>query len=230
MLEKIINFIDIFFHIKRIANFLNDKKIDVIFDIGSHKGEFLKAILKLKSIRKIYCFEPQIRIFKILKYNFSNIKSTRIIFTNCAIGRHNKNQKIFINKLSSTSSLKKINNSSIFYAIKKFLLGGKSIIKDSYSVKVIKLDDFLKNISLSKLTTLIKIDTEGAELDVLNGVKKNIKKIKYILIEKQFFNQYKNVNFNKSHAFLSKNNFKLKKKFIFPLLNFEDRLYTNLNL
>jgi FkbM family methyltransferase len=230
MFEKIINFIDIFFHMKRIANFLNDKKIDVIFDIGSHKGEFLKTILKLKSIRKIYCFEPQIRIFKTLKYNFSNIKGTRIIFTNCAIGRHSKNQKIFINKLSSTSSLKIINKSSIFYAIKKILLGGKSILKDSYSVKVIKLDDFLKNISLSKHTTLIKIDTEGAELDVLNGVKKNIKKIKYILIEKQFFNQYKNVNFNNSHAFLSKNNFKLKKKFIFPLLNFEDRLYTNLNL
>ena len=230
MFEKIINFIDIFFHMKRIVNFLNQKKIDVVFDIGSHKGEFLKTILKFKSIRKIFCFEPQIKIFKILKYNFSNMKNPKIIFTNCAIGRYNGEQKIFINKLSSTTSLKKINNSSLSYKIKKFLLGEKSLIKDSYPVKVRKLDNFLKNISLSKHTTLVKIDTEGAELDVLNGMKKNIRRVQYILIEKQFFNQYENVDFNKAHAFLTKNNFELEKIFIFPLLNFEDRLYTNLNL
>jgi len=230
MFEKIINFIDIFFHMKRIVNFLNQKKIDVVFDIGSHKGEFLKKILKLKSIRKIFCFEPQIKIFKILKYNFSNMKNSKIIFTNCAIGRYNGKKKIFINKLSSTSSLKKINNSSIYNKIRKFLLGGKSLIKDSYPVKVRKLDNFLKNISFSKHITLVKIDTEGAELDVLNGMKKNITRVQYILIEKQFFNQYKNVDFNKAHSFLTKNNFELEKIFIFPLLNFEDRLYTNLNL
>jgi predicted RNase H-related nuclease YkuK (DUF458 family) len=38
---------------KKIANFLNDKKIDVIFDIGSHKGEFLKAILKKINIMQL---------------------------------------------------------------------------------------------------------------------------------------------------------------------------------
>jgi len=230
MFEKIINFIDTFFHMKRIFIFLNHKKIDIIFDIGSHKGEFLESFLKLKSITKIFCFEPQIKIFKILINNFSNVKNPKIIFTNCAIGQQNINRKIYTNILSSTSSLKKINNSSIFYKIKKILLCQKSIIKDSYPTKIRKLDRFLKNIPLSKHTILVKIDTEGSEFEVLIGMKKNINKIKYILIEKQFFSQYKNVDFNKSHAFLIKNNFKLKKKFIFPLLNFEDRLYSNLSL
>ena len=64
----------------------------------------------------------------------------------------------------------------------------------------------------------------------VSGMKKNIRRVQYILIEKQFFNQYENVDFNKAHAFLTKNNFELEKIFIFPLLNFEDRLYTNLNL
>ena len=54
-------------------------------------------------------------------------------------------------------------------------------------------------------------------------------KIKYILIEKQFFNLHQGYNFNMSHKFMLKNNFILVKKFIFPLMNFEDRLYINGN-
>jgi len=51
------------------------------------------------------------------------------------------------------------------------------------------------------------------------------KKVKFILIEKQFFQMYKNLSYNKITKFLKKNNFKLIKKFNYPLLNFQDNLY-----
>jgi hypothetical protein len=73
--------------------------------------------------------------------------------------------------------------------------------------------------------TLLKIDVEGYELNVLKGSQHILKKINYVIIENQFFTMYLNSKFKKCDTLLLKNNFKLLKRFIFPLLNFEDRLY-----
>ena len=71
-MEKIItfliNFIDRYYHQKRIYNFLKNFKIKIIFDVGAHKGEFLKLIKKINNFEKIYSFEPQKKIIKALIY------------------------------------------------------------------------------------------------------------------------------------------------------------------
>ena len=54
---------------------------------------------------------------------------------------------------------------------------------------------------------LLKIDVEGYELNVLKGSKNTIKKIKFVLIENQFFNIYKNNNEKDWHDYLIKNQF-----------------------
>jgi len=45
--------------------FLN--KINIIIDVGSHKGEYIFNIIKNFHYNKIYCFEPNPKIFNILK-------------------------------------------------------------------------------------------------------------------------------------------------------------------
>ena len=45
--------------------FLN--KINIIIDVGSHKGEYILNIIKNFHYNKIYCFEPNPKIFNILK-------------------------------------------------------------------------------------------------------------------------------------------------------------------
>ena len=77
---------------------------------------------------------------------------------------------------------------------------------------------YLKKINIKK--SFLKIDVEGYELNVLKGSKKKIKEVKYILIEDQYFNQYKN-DFNKVKKFLKKNNFEILKILIFPLFIIE---------
>ena len=44
--EKLINFIDKNYHHKRVIKFLSNYKIDLIIDVGSHKGEFLKISIR----------------------------------------------------------------------------------------------------------------------------------------------------------------------------------------
>ena len=70
--------------------------------------------------------------------------------------------------------------------------------KKSLKCKISSLDNFLiknKKLSIKKID-LIKIDTEGYELEVLIGAKKTIEKFKpkYIQIEYNWHHLFKNVN------------------------------------
>ena len=221
--EKIVNFIDSKYHHKRIIKFIKNYKISKLIDVGSHKGEFLENFLKFKKVKTIYAFEPQIDVYNALNKKFKKYKNIKKI--NIALDSKVGKKKLYINKLSLTSTLSITNNKSFFLKIKKLLLqNDKSFIK-SYFVKTSTIDVFFKNINLKD--SLLKIDVEGFEYNVLLGSKKSLQKIRYVIIEKQFSNLYKGYNFNSSHNFLLKNKFKLIKKFKFPLMNFEDRLYLN---
>ena len=222
--EKIINFLDDNYHHKRIIKFLDKYKISTLIDVGAHKGEFITNFSKGENkFQKIYAFEPQKNIYKILGLKFKNNKKIKK-FQNALDVRTSK-KKLYINKLSSTSTLSIINEKSFFLKFKNILTNSKNNFIDNYKVKTISLDNFLKTKSLKNV--LLKIDVEGNEYNVLKGGSTQIKNIDMVLIEKQFFSLHKNYDFALSHNFLLKKKFKLVKKFKFPLLNFEDRLYIN---
>ena len=72
----------------------------------------------------------------------------------------------------------------------------------------------------------LKVDVEGFELNVLKGAKKLISsKVKYILIERQFYQLYEDYSPDQVELFLKENDFRLLKKFTYPLLHFQDNLY-----
>ena len=123
-----------------------------------------------------------------------------------------------------TSTLSDLNDSSFYFKFKSILLNQKNSIINEYKIKTKTLDQFFKNIKLTK-DILLKIDTEGYEFNVLKGSLKNIKNFKYILIENQFSNMYKNSKFSNCEKILKRYGFKLIKKFIFPTFHFEDRFY-----
>ncbi len=218
--EKFINFIDKNYHHKRLIKFLKNYKIDLIIDIGSHKGEFIKNIIKYINFQKAYTFEPQKEVFDILKKNLIN--DNRILHNNLGISDKVGKKKIIINKLTSTSTMSKLDESSYFLKLKNFLIKQKKI-KEIYDVETTTVDDYFKGLNLQN--TLLKIDVEGHELNVLEGSKNTIKKIDFVLIENQYFDIYKDNNINECHSFLKNNQFDLIKKFRFPTLHFEDRLY-----
>ena len=98
------------------------------------------------------------------------------------------------------------------------------MIQTKVKINVKKLNNLIEKLKTKKLD-LIKIDTEGHELEVLKGGKKFIKKFKIILIEFRNDDVFKNYNANKIHKFILNNNFLLKKKFKFPFTTWEDRIY-----
>ena len=225
IIEKILAFFERNIHQKRISNFLQDKSIKTIIDIGAHKGEFAQNALQIKSVNKIIAFEPQKKIFNLLKEKFIN--NNKIILNNFALSEKVERRIMKINKMTATSTLNhEVNDKSLYFKFKSFLLYQKNSIISEEEVNTTTFDVFFNGKTFDE-NTLLKIDTEGYELHVLKGSEKKIKEVKYILIENQFSKMYKNVDFKECHDFLREKKFKLLKRFIFPTLHYEDRLYIN---
>ena len=221
----LIDFVDTYYHQRKIINFLKNFEIRSVFDVGAHQGEFLKTVKKLKNIEKIYSFEPQKKKYQ--KLNIFSIEN-KIYCFNFALGNNNEIKNLKINKKTSTSTFSDINNLSLWYKIKSFILRGttKSSFIGEEKVNVMRLDDFCADYKISNID-LLKIDTEGYEKHVLEGALNLFKekKIKYILLEFQLSNMYNNYSTNDLENFLDNCNFKLLKKYKFPFIPIEDRIY-----
>ena len=213
--------VDNLIHQERIVKFIDSKDVKIVVDIGAHKGEFLKHIKKIKSIRKVYSLEPQKKVYGDL---LKEIDNKKFFAYNIAISNRNGKQKMQINDFSMTSTLSKVNENSIYYKIKNLIIGNKK--KKFENIKTEKLDLFTKKRKLNKID-LFKVDTEGHELNVVKSGLKTLKKTRFLLVEFRQNDLYLNYSSQALHKIVIKNNFKLVKKFKFPMFSMEDRLYKN---
>ena len=229
LIENLINTIDRIYHQKKIFNHLKRLHISTAIDVGAHKGEFLNYLSNIKDIQEIHAFEPQKEIFDVLNLNFG--KNKKIFLNNEGVSDINSTREMNLNSLTSTSTFSTINKSSPWFKLKNLVLNKKDSFQKKIKIKTIRLDEYFKVKDINKID-LLKIDTEGHELKVLNGAKKIFEnnKIKYLLIEIHSSNMYKDYRASDIYSFLKEKNFKLVKRFKFPFLKFEDQLYENLNI
>ena len=234
LIEQIIDFIDIF-HQSRISRFFSKKNLDILIDIGAHKGEFTLHMLKNNNLKKIYLFEAQSSVFKKLKENLKPYQKNLSAY-NIALNSYDGVATFYENILSSTSSFKQTSNSS-WVTFKKTVLGSKDIIKSQVDIETYKFDTVYMS-SEKKIdqimpdeNSLFKIDVEGCEFDVLKGADEFITKRipKYIQIEENTFNIYQIDDRVAVRKFLKDRGYIRKKSFLFPLCNFKDIIYQRSN-
>tara|TARA_B100001250_G_scaffold398482_1_gene406742 strand:- start:376 stop:1098 length:723 start_codon:yes stop_codon:yes gene_type:complete len=232
LLEKIalwlFDLIDKYIHQRNIINFINDRNLTIknFIDVGAHKGKYTDLILNNFETNKAFLIEPQKNIFNYLRYKYKH--KNRVKIFNFAASNKNKTRKFYINKHDLTSSLAELNQKNQYLNIKSRLFGTnlKGMIKSKKIVKTLKLSSLIDKMKIHEID-LIKIDTEGHELEVLEGLGSKIKIIKVILIEFHNSSAYLGYNSKKIEMILKKNNFKLEKKIKFPFTTWEDRFYFN---
>jgi len=135
----------------------------VVVDIGANIGQFYAFSKHYLGASNIISFEPIKICFDTLKLN-----STHTVI-NAAIGPQDCEQEIFIDDRDIFASLVK----------------PKAPMSDRVSsqmVRVLRLDT-VQEIADLKYIDLLKIDTEGYELEVLRSARLTVQKCKYILIE-----------------------------------------------
>ncbi len=159
--------------IQYITNQLN---IDVttIYDIGANVGNTVKVFNKLFSNSTIHTFEPNPDVFAKLKKNCKAIPNT--YFNNVGVGNTSGILKLNRHINSGATSFKDPNNTTNPTYKEKII--------DQIEVPVITLNEYFET---SKTTSidLMKIDVEGFEMEVLNGISDNLLKnhVKIIMIE-----------------------------------------------
>lgn len=210
LVKFILDIFDITTEIK-IKNFLKKlflKKINIIIDVGSHKGEYIFFIIKNFKYKKIYSFEPNPKIFDILKKKISKLQDIEL--NSIGIGNVEGSETLNENLESSSTSINELNTSSKYFKKKYFFLNPfkNKLITKPVKIQITTLSNFIKIRGIKNID-LLKIDTEGYELKVIEGLGNEIKKIKYIHFEHHFDDMIiKNYNLSNIHDYLKKNNFK----------------------
>ncbi|UZT06959.1 FkbM family methyltransferase [Clostridium sp. LQ25] len=148
----------------------------IIVDIGANIGNHTVFFANICKAKKVYSFEPQENVFKILKKNVE-------------INKFNKNVKLFnmgIGEKKEYANLEIVNNDN---------LGMTKLKKGSNgTIEINRLDDVILNIENDKID-MIKIDVEGMGLEALKGAERIIKRDKpMIYIEAETDDEFNELN------------------------------------
>lgn len=172
-------------------------KNPMIFDIGANEGQTVTQFGKFFHQYQIHSFEPSPDTFKVLEENTSNNKNVHA--WNYGVG-------------SSTGTM--VLNENERHKMSSFLeLGerGWGKIAKKTSVDIVSIDDFLQKQGISNID-ILKIDTQGFELEVLKGAKTSMQenKIGLLYFEVNFVEIYKDLpSFPQLFSFCTDNGFEL---------------------
>ena len=232
---KILNIFD-FFHKKKIKIFLKKLKkrnLDLIIDVGAHKGETISFFLNNFEIKKIYSFEASDINFKKLEKEFLYIKKkfpfTEILIENIALGSKNQSAKFKQFYESSSSTFSNINIHSNYFKKKFRFLNKTKENKFFYekTIDLICLSEYLTKNNINFID-ILKIDTEGYEFEVIKGLQKRISDVDIIYFEHHYDTMIKkNYTFREINRYLIKNNFQKIYKLKMPFRKTFEYIYKN---
>ena len=157
----------------------NLKKREIIYvDIGTNVGNYLEFIKKNFKTRQVFCFEP---IESLVKELSSKLITEKDKIYNVALSDKEKKKIFNIYEIPSQSSFYIQNDT--YKSVQK--------IKKKIKIKTQVFDNiFNKNLKIY----FCKIDAQGEDLNILKGMKKNLKNgnIKLLKVEICFPLMHKN--------------------------------------
>ena len=140
---------------------------DVVFDVGAYFGFFSYYAVQ-NGAKEVYAFEPNPYVFEILKKN-AELWSERIKPYQLALSSQNGEVELFISDdLGSISTILQNRQNTVLKLCE---------YKKSVKVKTTTIDEFVKENKIERVD-FIKIDTEGAEREIIKGARETIKNFK----------------------------------------------------
>jgi len=157
---------------REVLNVMKTIREGTFIDVGSHVGKYTCVVAKqLEGKGKVISIEADPNNFKALQENIKLNKLKNVEAYNVAAFSENKRIKFYSGSLteaSQSSAIIKPKNSNII------------------EVNATRLDSIVKK---KKDITLMKIDVEGAEFEVLKGSREILRKAKPILIVENMYNK-----------------------------------------
>jgi len=162
----------------------------VTFDVGANEGQTIDELIKYLQSPSIYAFEPSSNVYYSLRKKYT---SPNIHLHHCGLGE-TETTLVFNNMQESTlSSFLELDANEESPFSWKTNPDDYEITTETVQVKTI--DQIIEQQKISHID-LLKIDTQGYDLNVLKGAKKALEAslIKYVLVEINFVKLYKHQN------------------------------------
>ena len=188
------------FNREKTIKYLIKKNQPKIFDVGANNGSSAIEFKKYWPGAIIHCFEPQKECWNDLDKIEEEYNDKSIIINKCAVGNHsNKSAGFYTHDITSgQSGFHKINMESIdsiqLNKLKhrkdlKELKNYNNTLNHKRNVEIIRLDDYMSLNNISNVN-LLKIDTQGYEPEILEGLGKRLSSIDVIITELMFYDFY----------------------------------------
>lgn len=164
-------------NLRNNVEFLNEDIVlqsnSIVIDMGANIGEISSIFSRMNCI--VHSFEPTKETYDVLERRFS--KNDNVFTYNKACWNKNETLKFYHHEWSEHNKIHWSNGNSLL--VKK-----RNVKEDDYEeVEAIDVAEFI--FSLSTQINLIKIDIEGAEIEVINHIidSKAIDKVDKIICE-----------------------------------------------
>ena len=180
----------------QILCFVNNNNTINLIDIGTNEGRFIKDfLLFFPKCNSINCFEPLSYLNDKIKENLKIKPDLKYQIINKALSNKTGKQKIYYDKNNTElASLNEynVNYRSSFpeYTDNKYKPSSEEI------VEIDLLDNLCKDFSPND-EFIVKIDSQGNELEVIQGGIETLRRSSVVLLECSFASQY----LNKEHTF-----------------------------
>jgi len=140
---------------------------DSIVDVGANIGLFAIRYGRAFPNVPIYSFEPNPIVFQRLVRNLKGNAIEHAVPINAAVASTNGSRDFFVGRATVPGSIYDHSNGTI---------------KPSFSTETLTIDSFCQNHSIRSIG-LLKIDVEGAEMEVLRGARVALEMTKLIMVE-----------------------------------------------
>jgi FkbM family methyltransferase len=166
-----------------IASAIKHFQIDLVLDIGANEGQYAKKLIAHGYKGAICSFEPLTAAYNIL---IETARSYRrwAVYPRCALGGMRGVMEINVSGNSVSSSILPMMGAHLNSA-------PNSAYYSKELTDVIALDEIYNEVTKGFNATLLKIDTQGYEWEVLNGSRHILDKVRGIQIELSLIELYK---------------------------------------
>lgn len=184
-----------------LVPFLTRGEPITLVDVGASSGSFAAGVLAHCGIRRALLAEPQPRRCRELEARFAGRPFT---IRQCAVSERNGSTGMDILNFDYSSSLLPV--------LPDVGLIGQQLdlrVREHVEVTVRTLDDLLAEAGWTGEIGLLKIDTQGTELQVLKGAVGSLARVRLIWTEVSFRPMYEgSAVFSEIHGFLQQHGFR----------------------